>query len=43
MERLKSMETEKILLQEELAAERNKLSKVLKSLEQARGFEGISI
>uniref|UniRef100_A0A0A8XTM1 RING-type domain-containing protein n=1 Tax=Arundo donax TaxID=35708 RepID=A0A0A8XTM1_ARUDO len=39
MERLKSMETEKILLQEELAAERSKLSKLLKSLQQARGYE----
>ncbi|KAK3123690.1 hypothetical protein QOZ80_8AG0634630 [Eleusine coracana subsp. coracana] len=40
-ERLKSMETEKILLQEELAAERCKLPKLLKSLEKARGCENM--
>ncbi|KAL5677092.1 hypothetical protein ACJX0J_013223, partial [Zea mays] len=39
MNRLKSMETEKILLQEEIAAERSKLSKLLQSLEQARRHE----
>lgn len=41
MNRLKSMETEKILLQEEIAAERSKLSKLLQSLEQARRHEDI--
>jgi hypothetical protein len=41
MNRLKSMETEKILLQEEIAAERSKLSKLLQSLEQARRDEDI--
>jgi hypothetical protein len=41
MNRLKSMETEKILLQEEIAAERNKLSKLLQSLEQARRHEDV--
>ncbi|KAL6647264.1 hypothetical protein ACP70R_014701 [Stipagrostis hirtigluma subsp. patula] len=39
MERLKSIETEKILLQEEFDAGRSKLSKLLKNLEQARGYE----
>jgi hypothetical protein len=39
MDRLKSMETEKIFLQEELVAERSKLSNLLKSLEQARRYE----
>ncbi|KAJ1288307.1 hypothetical protein BS78_02G079300 [Paspalum vaginatum] len=39
MNRLKSMETEKILLQDELAAETSKLSKLLESLEQARRYE----
>ncbi|OEL32405.1 putative E3 ubiquitin-protein ligase RF4 [Dichanthelium oligosanthes] len=41
MDRLKSMEMEKILLQEELVAERSKLSNLLKSLEQARRSEGV--
>jgi len=41
MNRLKSMETEKILLQEEIAAERSKLSKLLQSLEQARRHEDV--
>ena len=40
-DRLKSMETEKILLQEELAVERSKLSNLLKSLEQARRSEDV--
>ncbi|KAG2633041.1 putative E3 ubiquitin-protein ligase RF4 [Panicum virgatum] len=40
-DRLKSMETEKFLLQEELAAERSKLSNLLKSLEQARRSEDV--
>ncbi|WVZ62777.1 hypothetical protein U9M48_012479 [Paspalum notatum var. saurae] len=39
MNRLKSMDTEKILLQDELAAETSKLSKLLESLEQARRNE----
>ncbi|CAN6203643.1 unnamed protein product [Urochloa humidicola] len=41
MDRMKSMETDKILLQEELAAERSKLSNLLKSLEQARRSEDL--
>lgn len=41
MNRLKSMETEKILLQEELAAETSKLSKLMESLEQARRHEDV--
>ncbi|CAN6213792.1 unnamed protein product [Urochloa humidicola] len=41
MERTKSMETDKILLQEELAAEKCKLSNLLKSLEQARRSEDL--
>ncbi|TVT97888.1 hypothetical protein EJB05_56814, partial [Eragrostis curvula] len=41
MERLKSMETEKVILQEELAAERSKLLKLLKSLEKARRYEDV--
>ncbi|CAL5065934.1 unnamed protein product [Urochloa decumbens] len=41
MDRLKSMETGKILLQEELVAERSKLSNLLKSLEQARRSEDL--
>ncbi|RCV10402.1 hypothetical protein SETIT_2G109400v2 [Setaria italica] len=39
MDGLKSMETEKSFLQEELVAERSKLSNLLKSLEQARRSE----
>nr|CAB3452651.1 unnamed protein product [Digitaria exilis] len=41
MDRLKSMETEKILLQEELVAGKSKLSNLLKNLEQARRSEDI--
>ncbi|CAL5079839.1 unnamed protein product [Urochloa decumbens] len=41
MDRLKSMETDKILLQEELVAEKSKLSNLLKSLEQARKSEDL--
>ncbi|TVU27334.1 hypothetical protein EJB05_29937 [Eragrostis curvula] len=39
VERLKSMEAEKVILQEELAAERSELPKLLKSLEKARRYE----
>lgn len=41
LERLKSMETEKILLQEELAAEQSNLCKILENLEQAKGYKDI--
>uniref|UniRef100_A0ACD5YJQ8 Uncharacterized protein n=1 Tax=Avena sativa TaxID=4498 RepID=A0ACD5YJQ8_AVESA len=37
--KLKSIETEKILLREELAAERSNLCRLLKNLEQAEGYK----